>query len=194
MSFIAKDNGGGDFEPVPEGTHLGICYMLVDVGEQESHFGVKPQVIIGWELPEQAMDDGRPMSISAIYTNSLSSKANLRADLEGWRGRAFTDEELAGFDLRAIAGKPCLLSVKHNTKGDKVYANVHAVMAMMKGAQVPKMHNETLVYSVDEPDPKVYESLPEWVRKKCDNRVTVQKGGAEHTEANPPAFDDSIPF
>lgn len=194
MGYIAKDNGGADFAPVPEGTHLGICYMLVDIGEQESTYGIKPKIVIGWELPSETLEDGRPMSISAIYTHSLSSKAKLREILEGWRGRAFTDIELTGFDLRNIVGKPCLLSVKHNATGDRTYANVSSVSAPMKDMNVPEMANEKIIYSVDEPNPEAFEKLPEWIRNKCEARKTVTRGDESNDELNPPEFDDAIPF
>ena len=33
MGLIAKEMGGGkDFDPLPEGIHLGVCYAVVDIG------------------------------------------------------------------------------------------------------------------------------------------------------------------
>src|SRR6185369_175718 len=68
-------------------------------------------------------------------------KAKLRKDLEAWRGRIFTFDELAGFDLESVIDVPCLLSVVHRqgSKGGK-FANVGAVMKLPKGmhAFVPR--------------------------------------------------------
>ncbi|GEM_PF-4521665 len=51
----------------------------------------------------------------------------LRRDLENWRGRPFTREELRGFDLFKVLGTACQLMVTHTSQGEETYANVTAV-------------------------------------------------------------------
>jgi len=41
------------------------------------------------------------LMISKRYTMSLGEQSTLRKDLESWRGKKFTPEELQGFDLNA---------------------------------------------------------------------------------------------
>jgi hypothetical protein len=67
---------------------------------------------------------GKPFTVSKFYTASLGEKANLRADLKNWRGRDFTDEELAGFEAKNILGKPCMLSVVETESEGKTYSNI----------------------------------------------------------------------
>lgn len=165
MSLTAKDNGSGDYKLVPEGTHIARAYLLVDIGLQETNFGIKPKIVLGWEIPEEKLDDGRPMSITSIYTNSLNEKANLRRDLESWRSKRFTETELAGFDLRNVLGKPCQITVVHNDSQGKTYANVTAVTAIPKGLPVPDAINELVVYEMGDPIP---DTLPEWMVKKIE--------------------------
>ncbi|MHA1379626.1 MAG: hypothetical protein ACTSRG_14730 [Candidatus Helarchaeota archaeon] len=45
---------------------------------------------------------------------SLHAKATMRKFLESWRGKKFTKEELEGFDLQKILGKPCQLQIIHS--------------------------------------------------------------------------------
>ena len=128
MVYVPK-NEGGDFQNVPAGTHPAICYRVIDLGTQEISWQgqVKHQhkILVSWEIadPEVRMEDGRPFSIGNRYTWSMNEKSRLRADLESWRGQAFTEIDLSegpgGFEIENILGKPCLLSVVHTTKGDK---------------------------------------------------------------------------
>ena len=194
MSLTTKDNGGGEYELAPAGTHLAICYLLVDLGPQKSTYGIKDKIAITWELPHELMDDGRPFSCSKLYTNSLNEKANLRKDLETWRTRKFTDTELDGFDLRNVLGKACQLTIVHQTKGEKTYANIAGVVAVAKGMTVPPAHNTPRAYDRDAHDPEVFESLPKWMQEKIQAAVIVPRGGEDHDELNPPDFDDDIPF
>lgn len=206
MGVIARDTGGGDFTPVPEGTHLAICNMVVDLGLQETTFKgevkIKPQVYVRWELPHERMNwtdkDGQehegPMVIGKVYTLSLSEKANLRKDLEGWRGKRFTEDELKGFDLLNLLGKGCQVTVTHREKEDRTYANVNGVAGWPKGTPKPETTEVSILkYASD--DTGDFDDLPEWLRKKIES----QKSEDDVVDPGPPSnghddLDDEIPF
>src|SRR6185295_3766959 len=99
MGYVVKKK---QFTPAPEGLHNAVCVDVVDLGIVDTKFGKKEQIRLCWELdPATAgtLDDGRRFLIQKTYTPSLLEKAALNKDLKAWRGRAFTAEELAGFDL-----------------------------------------------------------------------------------------------
>ncbi len=128
-----------DFKPAPSGVHQAVCCDVVDLGVMEVTYPGRPpkkqhKVRLVWQI-EELMDDGKPFIASKRYTLSLHEKANLRADLESWRGKAFTDAELQGFDLEVLLGVNCLLNVLQVKKGSDTYANVTAVMPLKKGMQ-----------------------------------------------------------
>ncbi len=194
MTFIAKNTGGGDFELIPAGTHLAICYLLVDLGQQQTNFGIKHQIMLGWELSNELMEDGRPFAITNTYTLSLNEKANLRKHLESWRGAAFTEEEAEGFDVSNILGAHCMLSVIHNSKDNKTYSNISAISATVKGMEVPQRVNDMVAYDIDEPNDLAFKKLPEWIQKKIMGAVSVPHGGEEHDELNPPPQTEQRQF
>ena len=35
---LPKPEEGGSFTPIPPGTHLGVCYRVIDLGTQMSNF------------------------------------------------------------------------------------------------------------------------------------------------------------
>lgn len=204
MSLIAKDKGGTDFKPVPAGTHVAVCTLVADMGVQPTgKFKPKPQVYIRWELPNEVTSwkdsDGKdhsgPMVIGKKYTVSLSEKANLRGDLESWRGKMFTEQELAGFDIKNILGKACMLGVTHNTVGNKTYANISAVMGLPKNTPPPTPSVTPLAYDLDTHSDATFQKLPGWLQEAIGNRVksdtarTVGSVGGDDA-----GFDDDIPF
>ena len=200
-----KDNGVGDFEQPPIGAHLARCIKLIDIGTQKGEYQgratFKRQVIIGWELPQTLMSEGehagKPFTVSKFYTASLSEKANLRADLKNWRGRDFTDQELAGFEARNILGKPCMLSLTTNEKGK---VRVTGVMALPKGSQVPDQVNKSVYLSLEpaEFDIHVFESLSDGYKKmitvspEYQQLMKPQEVRPESRELE--ELDDDIPF
>jgi hypothetical protein len=206
MGIIATDKGGADFKPVPAGTHTAICVLVADLGIQAGgKFKPQRKIYVRWELPSEIMaykdKDGNektgPMVIGKKYTLSLSEKANLRADLESWRGRVFTEQELKGFDIINVLGKSCLLGVTHEQCQDKkVYANISAVMGLPKGTAPLTPVAKPLWYSPDEHDQHVFESLPNWLQeaiqaRKRDDIAPPAQGNSPPTDDG---FDDDIPF
>lgn len=205
MGLLARDSGGGNFEITPAGNHIGVCYMVCDLGDQEVDWQgaikVMRKVRISWELPGEVMADGRPFSISKKYTLSLSDKANLRKDLESWRGRAFTDSELDGFDLFNVLGKGCMINVIHETNNGKTYANVASVASLPKGMNAPAPTNAVVAFSLEDEDALAkFNSLPEWLQKLINARgigMAAQPTSSrepETTAASNDFEDDDIPF
>ena len=207
MAILAKENGGKDFKKVPPGAHFAICNMVVDCGLQEG-YQKKPQhkIYLRWEVPDERVSyekDGAtiegPCSIGRFYTLSLSEKANLRKDLENWRGRSFTADELKGFDIESVLGKCCQIMVTHDTDGGKTYANITGVMGVSKDQKArvstAKAENELLSFGLDQPDQKKFDKLPNWIKEKIEGRISP-----EETKPAPAAvvadddFDDDIPF
>lgn len=178
MPIIAKANGT-NFTPAPEGTHSGVCVDVIDLGMLEVSYNNKTKsqhkIKIVWQIDEDRQDDGKPFQVSKRYTLSLHEKAGLRKDLESWRGRAFTDAELDGFDVENVLDVPCMLNIIHAPgREGGVFANVAGVMKLPKGMQPLKSR--------------------EYVRMQ--DREPQQSGGATQGNEwnNQEITDDDIPF
>jgi len=177
-SIKAPLTTGGDFEIAPEGVFLARCFKMVDVGTQTitSQFGTKDtrQVYLYFELLEDdegekvRMEDGQPYIIFNSYKLSMHQKSALRKHLEAWRGKKFTEDEAAGFDLSKLLGQACKLQVVHTDSkdGQRTYANISAIMTTKKK---PEGVNELISFSVEDPDMDVFNDLPEWLQDKIEN-------------------------
>ena len=137
MAFNVRDNKtGGDFEKMAPGLKQAVCSHLVDLGTQETLWGDKRRVMLLFEFSE-TMKDGRPFMLQKEYNPTLVENSNLRADLETWRGRQFSNQELgldqsgnpdpnlAGFDLESVVGANCFINVGDKTsKQGKIYSEI----------------------------------------------------------------------
>lgn len=144
MPIYASAGSGTKFTPAPAGTHAAVCCDVRDLGvvkvEWQGQTKQQHKVLISWQIDE-ARDDGKPYLVSRRYTLSLHEKAGLRKDLEAWRGRKFTEDELHRFDVETIIGKPCLLNLIHAQSGGDTYANVAAVMALPRTMPAPQVRD-----------------------------------------------------
>ena len=209
MPLTAPPATGGDFKLVPEGTHRAVCNQIVDLGVQRDSWQgeekLMHKIFIRWELPDERIDwekDGEklegPMVIGNEYTFSFSDKANLKRDLESWRGKRFTEEEKASFDMFNLLGAACQVTVTHRTSAKgRDYANVTGVAGWPKGMEKPaETECKALKYSQDEPE--AFSELPEWLRDKIQSQV-LEEQAASVEQPEPPVngsvkLDDEIPF
>ncbi len=139
MSLIAKSSG--QFMPAPEGLWAAVAVDVVDLGVLKQEYNGKSQSVhkcrIAWEISAK-MEDGRPFIVGKRYTLSLHPKASLHKDLKAWRGKAFTEDELKGFDLEKIIGVGCQLMIAQEEKDGITYANIMAITRVSKsGALAP---------------------------------------------------------
>ncbi len=185
MAFILPkpSESQGDFETVPEGTHVARCLSIVDMGLQAVPFTddkgnpkpPEPKVRIAFELCYEQDNRGRPFVASKFYKISLHEKSSLRKDLVAWRGRDFTKEELDAFDLAKLVGVACMVTIKHTTKADgRIRADIVAISGIAKGMQTPpELQGDPLVFTLS--DPWNRDALPGWLSDRINWSGVTQK-------------------
>jgi hypothetical protein len=201
MSFIVEDKG--NFETTPTGMHLARCYRIVDLGTQKTEYmgeiKFQHKIMIGWEVHATSEDgtpikmkDGRPFAMFKNYTLSWSEKATLRGDLQSWRGKPFTNEEMRRFDLKTVLGAWCLLNVIERAgKDGKMYVNVASVAPVppvMKKDGLPATVNPNELFNLSEPDMKMFESFSDNLKKKIMSSPEWEK-----LTNKPKTVDDIVP-
>lgn len=173
--LIAKNITGDKFPKLalPEaGTTQAVCCAVWDLGLQKTTYmgeeKIQHKIIVAWEITEkinapESEYNGKPYMLNKKYTLSLGDKANLRKDLESWRGQPFTEAELNnGFDLEKLYGVNCYIGIKHEPDRkdpSKVYANVTAILPLPKGTEKIQP-----IRAKDEPAPK-------WVQEKMAQAI-----------------------
>ena len=207
--LVSEKDGGTAHEPIPAGNYMARCYQVIHLGNiktvYEGQEKDQDQLMIGWELPtEQRVfkeeNGSQPLVVSRIYTRSLGDRATLRAMLESWRGRAFSSDELKGFDISKLIGAPCLINIK-NVAGEgkhkgKTFSQIASVSPLMKGMTCPPAINQTVEFSVLSFDDKVFSTLPQWLSDKIktskEYRDMVHGGETEKETTHEPMIDDDL--
>jgi hypothetical protein len=192
MSFTTREPED-NFELIPAAAvYNATCVGIYDLGTQPGGmYEPAKKLIIQWELADVKTSDGKPITISKNYTNSLHEKANLRKDLEAWRGKKFTADEAKGFDLRKVLKAACQLQVIHTKRDEKEYANIATIMSLAKGTVTPLFTINPVCFSFEETiDPP--DNTPEWILKKI--KVSPEYINAHDGSYIPPGEGDLEPF
>ena len=164
--------GGGNIPILEDDMYDAICVWMIDLGTQTDTFDggdVKAahKALFTWAIDGEFVDvDGekRPRIVSKEYTVSLHERANLRKDLEGWRGKAFDAEGLDTFDISKVLEKACRILVGHSKTGKS--NKVEAVKPPKKQVAVPNGLSVLFFKLDDYEGGPLPEGIPEWVQKK----------------------------
>ena len=196
MTLMIKQEASSNFEKPPVGMHVARCCMVCDLGIQTHEYNGEEKslhkVRIAFELCTELQNEGEykglPFVVAQNYTASFHAKATLKKDLESWRGRPFTDEELQGFDLHSVVGAPCLINVVHNDSNGKVYANIAAINPMMKGVDAPQLVTPVTKFSLAEYTNEEFEALPKWLQEKVNTEIPNYEALNKIQDANKNEF------
>jgi hypothetical protein len=212
MIIAKQTSSGSDFKLPPAGSFLAKLYRIIDIGTQTTEWMGKKKmqrkIITMFELHGEDNDgqplqtaDGKPLIVSKRYTLSLDEKATLRKDLEAWRGKAFTQEELDGFNLEVLLGKCCMVSITHSTYDGKEYANIAGISqipAALKKLGEPVGVNEPMIFTLDPFDQDKFNKLSEGmqgvIKKSAEYRNTFEPNSPPVSSAPSELIDDDIPF
>ena len=174
MAFYVKADSDKDYETVEPGLHQAVCSHFLPMGLEETPWGDKPKIALCFELADK-MKDGRPFMLTKMYTASLHKKANLRKEMESWRGKTFTEDQLKGFDMEAVVGANCYLNISHNVKDDKTYTNINGIMPLPKGIPAIK--------AVGQPAPK-------WLLERQEKGLAIERAATEQAAKQEAAQDE----
>lgn len=168
---------------VEEGVYNVVCTGIIDQGMQvnEKFKNTSQKVRLIFELIGETYElneEEHTRQVGRDFTLSLGEKSNLRAFLQSWRGKAFTSEELNGFDLKNILGKAGQLQIIHKEGENGTYAYLNTMLPLPKGTVVPKPENR-LVY-FDMSDPETYgefEMFPDFLKERISAAENFEETG-----------------
>lgn len=191
------------FKPHPIGQYVGQCVDTINLGEKVQDFpGSTPYLALACALVfrtgEKNEETGDYIDIAKEYTVSMGERANLRKDLEQWRGRPYTKEQIEeGVPLDKLTGNFALLTVSHRTSGKgRTYANITAIVG------VPKQMVAACVKYTDYARAEFWETKKNEyaeaaARFKAENEQQSKGRGGDDYEDFPGALedeDDDLPF
>lgn len=198
MSDTIVVTGSGNeakFRAHDDGQFVGQCVDVIDLGEKvEEYQDQAPKIAkkcaIVFRTGEKN-ENGDYIDVSREFTVSMGKKANLRAFLEQWRGKPYTDAEaLEGVPLHKLTGQYGLLTVAHKTSGaGRTYANITACVG------VPKQMQGSLTKYDD------YERAEFWQKRKdeyaeavADHKRSIGVRDEEDTRSPFHNDDNDLPF
>jgi len=150
------------FELIPEGPHPARCSRIIEIGEQESQYGVQTKVIVAFNVTDCSitMADGtqkqRMISNPFGITMSNNEKSTMAQYTKALNPQA---QSLGDF-----LGRQCQVSVIHYKKDDVVRDRLDSVAPIIPGLQIPELDIEPIWFKWDQPEAEVWAQIPEFTQ------------------------------
>lgn len=165
--------GISNFKPCPEGTFSAVVVRIYYIGTQPStdpKYKPHKKVVIVFEIDEP-LEEGsdKNFMISTTVGFYVTEKSGLTKLFKPVLGSLWPKEG-DDFDIETLLGLQCLVTIVHNKKGEKTYANVGSVGGLIKGMVPFKSKSDEFCWSYDDP-PR--DGVPEWVQKAAANCIEL---------------------
>ncbi|MBX4212611.1 hypothetical protein KW787_04125 [Candidatus Pacearchaeota archaeon] len=187
MALVApKGNAANQFPPqknIAPGTYPARLVQMIDYGlqPQKPYMGKdKPpaqEIGLTYELVDEFMKDekGNDIEDKPRWISETLPFFGLFADKakSTQRYKAFDPDEKWGGDFSQALDRPINVTVVNNASGEKVYDNVATISAMRPrdADACPKLVNTPKLFDLDKPDLGVFNSFPEWIKKKIQGNL-----------------------
>jgi len=192
------------YTPVPPGSHPARCVSMISLGTQAGNnpkFKPSFQVVLGFEFPNEQIEingEKKPMMVMQFmnaYLGSVSKPSKTNLFLTSWRGRQFTPEELAGFDLAKVVGAPALINIIHEEREGKTREKIASISPLPKGMGMAGAVNEPVIYEIEEGRSDKFKALPEWAQKKIEQcEEWMHPAAAEPSDNDGDNVDPEVGF
>jgi len=199
MIISEKNTGSKDFRIPDSGNYLGRLFSIIDLGTHTTEFeGVVNQqhkIMVTFELHGEDSNgplliDGKPLVVNKRYTLSLHEKSTLRGDLEAWRGKKLTAEELKSFDLSKLLDKWAMVNVIHNEYKGKTYSNISGLSQIPSQLkEFPQGVNPCVMFDLNKYTQKEFSELWLWVQDLIKKSAEMQNSKPVNV-----IEDDEVPF
>ena len=179
---ITGTSGRAERRSISEGTHIGTVVQVLDLGEQVNIFAeednpnkTQRKVYVTYEVPDEKLDDGRPLVIGQELTASLSPKSRLRPAIESLLGRTLVEADLADATqtLKSILGRSAFIEVEHvTTRKGTTFAKIKNVMKLSRGVNVDSPFNDLIFLDLDDANAnEIIQGLPNFIQAKIASGV-----------------------
>jgi hypothetical protein len=161
-----------------------IIFEFELIGHTTEYKGVKePKLLRTWDMNAKITTKPSPSKLFSFFKQ--------------WRGRAFTEEELKGFDIRKVLGAPASIMITHSKDGK--YENIETVNRGHKDIGPATRELRLLGPTEENWSWEIYESLPDFIKDKIKATPQFKAREATRPAGATPAADmgsdeDEVPF
>lgn len=159
MSFNPQEKEKREYDLIDEGLYGARVARVVELGDQETPYGTKTQVVIGFTIPSVKMELEGEEKQRMMWTFPMNQTSNPDSKLMKYIKAIKADAT----HMDQLINQPCMLEVTHTTKKDgTTYANISNVTKPMAGVDIEEPDCDTYMYEFANGEDEIFDKLGEW--------------------------------
>lgn len=139
LAIPEATTGASSYEPLEEGAYEACLAAIVGKklkGYQTEE--LEDKIIFVFQIRD---DENKTHYVSTIpMKRVINDKSNLFQLLNSWTKKSM--DELVGLNMGNLIGKPCQLTIAHETKGEKTYLRIAAILPPKKNTKAVILEDE----------------------------------------------------
>lgn len=163
MAFNPQQQDKPQYELPEEGTYPARCARVIEIGDQNTPYGVKTQVVLGYTVPSLKVNVNGEEKQQMFWTFPINQTSNPDGNLMKHVKALKPDAT----HLNQCLNQPCLLTIKNQeAKDGKMYTNIEGVTKPMAGLDIPMPDCDVYMYEFENGEDEVFEKLGEYRQKQ----------------------------
>lgn len=160
MAFNPQEAPKRDFTLPDEGLYAARCARIIELGDQETKYGVKSQVVFGFTIPALKVMVGDEEKQQLFWTFPITLTSNADSTCMKYVKAL----NASATHLNQCLGKACMLELSHSKpKPDGTqYANISSVTKAMAGMDIPEPDCEMFMYEFENGEDEIFQKLGEF--------------------------------
>jgi len=158
MAFNPQKRDKPQYELIEEGLYSARVARIIELGDQETKFGVKTQVVIGFTLPSLTIEHEGEQKQRMVWTFPINQTSNPDGKLMKYI-KAVKSEAVHMEELLAL---PCMIEIIHTHKGEDTYANIGSITKPMTGMDIGMPDIDTYMYEFENGEDETFELIGEY--------------------------------
>jgi len=147
-----------------EGLYPARLARIIEIGEQNTPYGIKPQVVLGFTIPSLTVKVGEEDKQQMMWTFPINVTSNPDGKLMKYVKALKADST----HLNQMLSRGCMLEITHtDPKPDGTqYANIANITKPMAGLDIPEPDIEVFMYEFDEGEGGNFDKIGEYRQKQ----------------------------
>lgn len=149
-----------EYELPDEGLYPARLARVIEIGDQETKYGVKTQVILGFTVPSLTMEIDGETKQRMFWTFGINQTSNP----DGTLMKYVKALNPTATHMKDMLGKACMLELAHSKpKPDGTqYANISSITKPMAGIETPEPDIETYMYEFENREDEIFGKIGEY--------------------------------
>jgi len=172
MSVNPQVSDKPKYDVIDEGLYGAKVARIIELGDQDTKYGVKTQVVIGFTIPSATIEIDGVEKQKMMWTFPMNQTSNPDGKLMKYIKAIKADAT----HMRQLIGESCMLEIAHTVKGDDTYANISNVTKPMAGMDIEDPDIDTFMYEFENGEDEVFELIGEYRQNQVREAVNFGQG------------------